>query len=485
MWWTSSALAWKEDFWDAGKAKMNMTDNVARLRVVRPNLQTPGAPAGHCLIEESGRREFSILGFPLSFLSDLGGGLWIEGYTPKWKDRLVACGNFEQMNGEDIRADAPTAPTAQKELVSPYKGAQLCARTCTIFCGQRMERENSQQDQFRFCGREHVQHLDDFTKVSEKCTTPVSSSQRSALRSVISSLAWVALATRPDLAYRFNALQQRVTSATVETLREAIVLWLSTMLQGASCTRPDCHGAQASLAGEAGHKAQRGRIYYLTSHSDAVNGNANTHDMHLLSLSSSTMKRVAVLHCSAKLTRYSEYNFVDVVPPLDGSVVFRAVQTEVWYTGGLSFSQGALWFADPELKALGDAALVPDGVAKEPVAYTRSFTTKNAKADSRNLYAYEPLGYWLIVFGLEQPPDEFCQTAGRDPLTNGQGKDVAQPQSSYPCPPALNSKALRCNRSMDALKFQGYSSVRRRVLRVPYHKLWCSAPPSPPPEAVF
>ena len=22
MWWTSSALAWKEDFWDAGKAKM-------------------------------------------------------------------------------------------------------------------------------------------------------------------------------------------------------------------------------------------------------------------------------------------------------------------------------------------------------------------------------------------------------------------------------------------------------------------------------
>ena len=40
------------------------------------------------------------------------------GYTPKWKDRLVACGNFEQMNGEDIRADAPTAPTAQKEGIT-------------------------------------------------------------------------------------------------------------------------------------------------------------------------------------------------------------------------------------------------------------------------------------------------------------------------------------------------------------------------------
>ena len=41
-----------------------------------------------------------------------------------------------------------------------------------------------------------------------------------ALRSVIGWLAWVAHATRPDLAYRFHALQQRVTTATVETLRE-------------------------------------------------------------------------------------------------------------------------------------------------------------------------------------------------------------------------------------------------------------------------
>ncbi|CAE7943739.1 unnamed protein product [Symbiodinium sp. KB8] len=31
------------------------------------------------------------------------------GYTPKGKARLVACGNFEQMHGEDIRADSPTA----------------------------------------------------------------------------------------------------------------------------------------------------------------------------------------------------------------------------------------------------------------------------------------------------------------------------------------------------------------------------------------
>ena len=38
----------------------------------------------------------------------------------------------------------------------------------------------------------------------------------------------------------------------------------------------------ASFAGEAGHKSQRARIHYLTSHRDAVNGNANTRDMHLL-----------------------------------------------------------------------------------------------------------------------------------------------------------------------------------------------------------
>ena len=45
----------------------------------------------------------------------------------------------------------------------------------------------------------------------------------------------------------------------------------------------------ALFAGEAGHKSQRGRIHYLTSERDAVNGNADTHDLHLLSFSSSTM----------------------------------------------------------------------------------------------------------------------------------------------------------------------------------------------------
>ena len=39
------------------------------------------------------------------------------GYAPKWKARLVACGNFEQMDGEDVRDDSPTAEQA---VVGPY-----------------------------------------------------------------------------------------------------------------------------------------------------------------------------------------------------------------------------------------------------------------------------------------------------------------------------------------------------------------------------
>ncbi|OLP82533.1 Sucrose-phosphatase 2 [Symbiodinium microadriaticum] len=66
-----------------------------------------------------------------------------------------------------------------------------------------------------------------------------------ALRSVIGWLAWVAHATRPDLAYRFHALQQRVTTATVETLREV--------------------NRVVTLAlNDAERRSQRGRIHYLT-----------------------------------------------------------------------------------------------------------------------------------------------------------------------------------------------------------------------------
>ena len=63
------------------------------------------------------------------------------GYTPKWKARLVACGNFEQMNGEDI-------PTAEQEgiaLICSWAvplGLRLRAADVTnaYFQGQPLER---------------------------------------------------------------------------------------------------------------------------------------------------------------------------------------------------------------------------------------------------------------------------------------------------------------------------------------------------------
>ena len=113
--------------------------------------------------------------------------------------------------------------------------------------------------------------------------------------------------------YRANALQQRVTTATVETLREAnrvVALALNDAERSIvyKARLPWGTGelaivtfCNAPFAREAGHKSQSGRIHYLTSHRDAVTGNANTHDMRFLSFNCWTMKRVcrATLQCEA------------------------------------------------------------------------------------------------------------------------------------------------------------------------------------------
>ena len=186
-----------------------------------------------------------------------------------------------------------------------------------------------ESDTFRFCGREYVQSAEGTIKIncrdntrairpidihkSEKGTTPVTNAQRTALRSVIGSLAWVARATRPNLAYRVNALQQAVVKATVETLREAnrvVALALNDAERSITykAKLPWSSGelavvtfCDASFAGESGHKSQRGRFHYLTSAKAAVDADAVHHDMHLISYSSSTMKRVcrATLQCEA------------------------------------------------------------------------------------------------------------------------------------------------------------------------------------------
>ena len=360
------------------------------------------------------------------------------GYTPKWKARLVACGNFEHMHGEDIRADSPTAeqegialicswavslglrlkaaditnayfqgkplerllilrvPKHPKGVPDPEiqragfmiarvpvygttdagrnlylrikessrelglkvsrvlsalyfltdKEGNLCAALCThvddfLWAARGPGEEVMQRlldrfkigrvetDKFRFCGREYIQHVDGTIEINcrdntrairpielrkdEKGTTPVSNAQRTMLRSVIGSLAWVARATRPDLAYRVNALQQRVTTATIETLREAnrvVALALndpdrSIVYRAQLPWQPGKLAVvtfcDASFAAEQGHKSQRGRLHYLTSHEAASNPDAKTHPMHLISFSSSTMKRVcrATLQCEA------------------------------------------------------------------------------------------------------------------------------------------------------------------------------------------
>ena len=116
----------------------------------------------------------------------------------------------------------------------------------------------------------------------------MSNAQRTMLRSVIGSLAWVARATRPDLAYRVNALQQRVTTATIETLREAnrvVALALndpdrSIVYRAHLPWQPGKLAVvtfcDASFAAEQGHKSQRGRLHYLTSHEAASNPDAKT-----------------------------------------------------------------------------------------------------------------------------------------------------------------------------------------------------------------
>ena len=67
------------------------------------------------------------------------------GYTPKWKARLVACGNFEQMHGEDIRADSPTAEQEGIALICSWAvslGLRLKAADITnaYFQGKPLER---------------------------------------------------------------------------------------------------------------------------------------------------------------------------------------------------------------------------------------------------------------------------------------------------------------------------------------------------------
>ena len=186
-----------------------------------------------------------------------------------------------------------------------------------------------EEGKFRFCGLEYVQHSDFSIEVNARENTraikplslpkakapePVTNAQRTALRSVVGSLAWVARAARPDPAYRVNALQTQICKATVETLREAnrvvelalkdgdrAILFKGGLLPWQAGELAVVTFSDASFAAEAGYKSQRGRIHYLTVANIAREAEAMTHPAHFISYGSSTMKRVcrATLQCEA------------------------------------------------------------------------------------------------------------------------------------------------------------------------------------------
>ena len=98
----------------------------------------------------------------------------------------------------------------------------------------QVEDSKVSEGEFRFCGREIAQGEDGSIKVTCKSTAekiePISyrtgvrktelanDAEKSQLRSVVGSLAWVARQARPDLSYRVNKLQSVCTKATLKDL---------------------------------------------------------------------------------------------------------------------------------------------------------------------------------------------------------------------------------------------------------------------------
>ena len=114
--------------------------------------------------------------------------------------------------------------------------------------------------------------------------------------------------------YRVNALQQRVTIATVETMKEAnrvvalalgdadhSIVFRAKMLLRGSGPLAVVTFCDASFAAEPGYKSQRGRLHHLTDAETARDVNARKHKFHLVAFGSSTMKRVcrSTLQCEA------------------------------------------------------------------------------------------------------------------------------------------------------------------------------------------
>ena len=137
---------------------------------------------------------------------------------------------------------------------------------------------------------------------SHKSTEPVTAQERTALKSVVLSLAWIARAARPDISFRVNVLQTHVATATVSTLHECNrVLDLAMKDANRGLTfksglwtggRTICTFADASFTAQTGSKSQQGRIYYLPDHATVHEGSA-VQPLHVLNWSSIAQSNVS------------------------------------------------------------------------------------------------------------------------------------------------------------------------------------------------
>ncbi len=96
--------------------------------------------------------------------------------------------------------------------------------------------ERFRKKEFRFCGKEVVQHDDYSITVSakdntqkirpikipagKKLTSPCTPAEVTQVRSVTAALAWVGRQTRPDQCYRVSRMQTLIKDATKREMKE-------------------------------------------------------------------------------------------------------------------------------------------------------------------------------------------------------------------------------------------------------------------------
>eukprot|EP00435_Cladocopium_sp_Y103_P068333 s119_g31.t1 len=179
----------------------------------------------------------------------------------------------------------------------------------------------SDADSFRYCGKQFGREddgatitidVDDNTRRIRKVridsqrrhSEPLTTSDLTALRSVVGSLAWIARQCRPDIAYRVSRLQSSIKGATVATLLEANrVVALASQGIGEVKLRFPEHTLQwnrigllvvtdASFSGEAGLRSQQGKMIFRADSKQLKDNERTAFSVLPLAFGSSTIRRV-------------------------------------------------------------------------------------------------------------------------------------------------------------------------------------------------